>query len=236
MNHVRILQIANDPDVPKFVFGSKELVDWTRRHRNPHTGEAIESSGFYVVVHRSLNPAQRPDFRVLSRWDWGKVFPTSWDVPDSVALSSHELCQYFSIAIYPVEALKASPPADEAGKFFVSCLAGAFEDVASIPLADSIEEAEELAVRHLHLEARYAELGSTSKSEEMEVRGRRYRAFESPVPGRCGNCAFKKGFGCALAEATGDALSRCSAQHRPDGRSMYWVPAHLAQEKQQHVD
>lgn len=76
-----ILQIANHPDVPKFIFGSKELADWTSAHRNPHTCAAEKDSGHYVVIHRSLNPAQRPDVRVLSRWCWGERVPRSWDVP-----------------------------------------------------------------------------------------------------------------------------------------------------------
>jgi len=81
MSPERVLEIANAPDVPKFVFGSQKLDEWTRKHRNARTSVATEDSGFYVVVHRSLNPAQRPDFRVLSRWEWGRVVPRSWDVP-----------------------------------------------------------------------------------------------------------------------------------------------------------
>lgn len=81
MTPERIVEIANRPDVPKFLFGSKELENWTREHRNPHTGEATKDSGYYVVVHRSLDPDQRPDFRVLTRWDWMQSSPRSWDVP-----------------------------------------------------------------------------------------------------------------------------------------------------------
>lgn len=76
-----ILELANSPDVPKFIFGSPELEEFTRQIRNPYTGVATKDSSFYVVIHRSLNPQQRPDFRVLSRWSWGAVTPYSWDVP-----------------------------------------------------------------------------------------------------------------------------------------------------------
>lgn len=62
----------------------------------------------------------------------------------------------------------------------------------------------------------------------IEVKGHKYHAIEAPIPGRCGNCCFKNGFGCRLAEATGDALSHCSGDHRPDGKFMNFVPAHLA--------
>lgn len=81
MNSERILEIANNPEVPKFIFGSPALEEWTRKHRDPLTCEAIDDSGFYVVVHPSLNPRQRPDLRVLSRWRSGGVVPSSWDVP-----------------------------------------------------------------------------------------------------------------------------------------------------------
>ena len=81
MDAARILAIARDPHVPTFLFGSTALADWTREHKNPHTGEALQDSGFYVVVHRSMDSARRPDFRVLSRWHWGQRVPQSWDIP-----------------------------------------------------------------------------------------------------------------------------------------------------------
>jgi hypothetical protein len=64
--------------------------------------------------------------------------------------------------------------------------------------------------------------------ETVEINGHKYRAIEAPVVGECGNCAFKKGFGCLLAEAKGEALSYCSGKHRPDGKDMNFIPAHLA--------
>lgn len=76
-----ILEIANNPDVPKFLFGSTALDDWTRTHRDLRTGKCKKDSGYYVVIHRSLNPTQRQDFRVLSCWNTGYVVPHSWDVP-----------------------------------------------------------------------------------------------------------------------------------------------------------
>lgn len=63
---------------------------------------------------------------------------------------------------------------------------------------------------------------------EIEVRGHKYRAVEAAEPGRCGNCAFKNGFGCTLAEVKGNALSFCSGEHRPDGKYMNFLPAHQA--------
>ena len=84
MHQERILELANDPATPKMVFGTQELQDWTNKHRNFHTGQCHTSSGWYVVIHRSLNPAQSPDFRVLSRWNYGCVSPLSYDVPAAV--------------------------------------------------------------------------------------------------------------------------------------------------------
>ena len=81
MTSEEILERANHPDVPKFIFGSQELSDWNRKHRNPTTGQCENYSGPYVVIHRSLNPQQRPDFRVLSCWNYGAIVPHSWDVP-----------------------------------------------------------------------------------------------------------------------------------------------------------
>lgn len=64
--------------------------------------------------------------------------------------------------------------------------------------------------------------------EEIEINGHKYRAVESTTPGKCGTCAFKDGFGCALAQATRDALPYCSGKHRPDGKFVTFVPAHQA--------
>ncbi|MDD2742030.1 MAG: hypothetical protein PHV02_07145 [Rhodocyclaceae bacterium] len=80
MRKEEILAIANNLDVPKFVFGTDALKEWTRQHRNPFTGQCYKDSNFYVVVHRSLNPRIR-GFKILSRWRQGDVVPLSWDVP-----------------------------------------------------------------------------------------------------------------------------------------------------------
>lgn len=64
--------------------------------------------------------------------------------------------------------------------------------------------------------------------EEIEVAGHKYRAVGAAVPGRCGDCAFKKGFSCTLAEVKGNALSFCSGTHRPDGKDVNFVLAHQA--------
>jgi hypothetical protein len=66
-----ILRRVNHPDVPKFVFGSKELAAWTGDHRNPQNCKCENYSGPYVVIHRSLNPAKQPGFPrvvLLERW------------------------------------------------------------------------------------------------------------------------------------------------------------------------
>lgn len=68
--------------------------------------------------------------------------------------------------------------------------------------------------------------------DEIEIDGHKYVAVESPEPGKCGNCAFKEGFGCKLAERTGNALAYCSGKHRSDGQDMNFVPAHLVQHAQ----
>ena len=87
MTDDQILAIANDPKTPCFLFGSNELDEWTRKHRNQHTGQCHTSSDWYVVYHRSLRPGQ-PDFRVLSMWKMGQVVPFSFDVPNKVAVSA----------------------------------------------------------------------------------------------------------------------------------------------------
>lgn len=80
MSPEEILAIASRPEVPKFFFGSPELDEWTRQHRDAYTGVAKQDSGVYVVHHRSLQP-QQPDFQVLSRWLVGTPTPMAWDVP-----------------------------------------------------------------------------------------------------------------------------------------------------------
>lgn len=80
MTPENILEVANRPDVPKFVFGSQALAEWNRAHRNMYTHQAMENSGPYVVIHQSLIPGL-PDFRVLSQWNIGDCVPRSRDVP-----------------------------------------------------------------------------------------------------------------------------------------------------------
>lgn len=84
MSPERILKIAESPEIPTFVFGSEALENWTRKHRNPHTGECFRHSGHYVVIHPSLNPFVLPSFRVLSCWNVGSCLPRSWDVDDNL--------------------------------------------------------------------------------------------------------------------------------------------------------
>lgn len=81
MTPERILELANRPDVPKFIFGSRELEAWTAEHIDRRTGVCTKwSIDWYVVIHRSLNPQQQ-DFRVLSCWRHGDVAPRSEDIP-----------------------------------------------------------------------------------------------------------------------------------------------------------
>lgn len=68
-----ILAIANNSDTPEFLFGAPERNDWTKAHANPYANSGAKDSEFYVVIHRSLNPGKRPDFRMLSRWSWGAI-------------------------------------------------------------------------------------------------------------------------------------------------------------------
>lgn len=91
MKPEEILEIANHPDVPTFSFGSEKLEAWTRQHRNQITGQCVRHSGWYVVIHRSHNRKQRPDFRVLSSWMPGHCVPFSYDVPPSKPLERIEL-------------------------------------------------------------------------------------------------------------------------------------------------
>jgi hypothetical protein len=83
MTPTRILELANDPATPKFVFGSTELDAWTRQHRNMLTGECHTHSGWYIVRHRSLLKPPQPDHLVLSCWNMGQRVPLSYDVPDA---------------------------------------------------------------------------------------------------------------------------------------------------------
>lgn len=81
MTPERILELANHPETPKFDFGTELLDTFRRKHFDAHAGQCHTDSGWYVVRHRSLNPAQRPDHRVLSCWTYGKRVPLSHDVP-----------------------------------------------------------------------------------------------------------------------------------------------------------
>lgn len=64
--------------------------------------------------------------------------------------------------------------------------------------------------------------------DAIEIDGQKYCAIESPVAGKCGNCAFKKGLGCRLAEVKGSALPYCAGTHRQDGRDLNFIPAYSA--------
>jgi hypothetical protein len=86
MSPERVREIADDPATPSFIFGSSALARWTQQHRNSATGVCFQDSSFYVVIHPSLNLAQRPSFRVLSRWWSGRVFPHSWDIDDTLEI------------------------------------------------------------------------------------------------------------------------------------------------------
>ena len=86
MDAARIIELAESDDTPKFMFGSEELEAWTRKHIERRTNGSAGChtySGWYVVLHKNIG---RPGcFRVLSCWNIGQVFPTSYDVPESVA-------------------------------------------------------------------------------------------------------------------------------------------------------
>lgn len=64
--------------------------------------------------------------------------------------------------------------------------------------------------------------------ETIQIKGQAYTAIDAPIAGRCGDCAFKNGFGCLLAEATESALAYCSGKHRADGKDKNFVLAHRA--------
>lgn len=92
MTPEEILEIAENPAIPSFVFGSEALKEWTREHRNQFTGECEKYSGYYVVMHLSTAPARLPSFRVLSCWNHGDRVPRYWDIDDTLpGLTSHEL-------------------------------------------------------------------------------------------------------------------------------------------------
>lgn len=76
MTPTEILQIANRPETPKFLFGSPELEQWNRDH--VFQGACFEHSGWYVVIHTTVH---RAAFRVLSCWSYGKRAPHCYDVP-----------------------------------------------------------------------------------------------------------------------------------------------------------
>lgn len=71
-------------------------------------------------------------------------------------ITNHELCMHFDVWAYPVESQDADPPPKEVGKFFVSTNLGDFGNAAeTIPLSDSFDAAEALAVENLRLRALY---------------------------------------------------------------------------------
>ncbi len=71
------------------------------------------------------------------------------------ALADEVLCRLYDVACYKVgdSCFSKDAPANEQDLWFVSTLAGTFDDVVeSIPLAASLEAAQALAVQHLKLE------------------------------------------------------------------------------------
>ena len=90
MSPADVLEIADHPETPSFLFGSEALADWNRGHRNPHTGECVRNSGFYVVIHPSLAPGVLPSFRVLSAWRTWQRLPDAWDIDDTLPVMAHE--------------------------------------------------------------------------------------------------------------------------------------------------
>lgn len=113
------------------------------------------------LVGPGLNPHS-------GKWNFHYRNPTAADVavlesqlaavlPQATEPTVRQLCDRYDIAVYPVEALQPEPKPEEVGKFFVSTVAGTFDDVVGqIPLADTEEAAEALAVEHLGLRALYA--------------------------------------------------------------------------------
>ena len=71
------------------------------------------------------------------------------------ALADEVLCRLYDVACYRVgdSCFSKDAPANEQDLWFVSTLAGTFDDIVeSIPLAASLEAAQALAVQHLKLE------------------------------------------------------------------------------------
>ncbi len=71
------------------------------------------------------------------------------------ALADEVLCRLYDVACYKVgdSCFSKDAPANEQDLWFVSTLAGTFDDIVeSIPLAASLEAAQALAVQHLKLE------------------------------------------------------------------------------------
>ena len=68
-----------------------------------------------------------------------------------------EICSMYDIAVYQVGE-QDDAPKEDLGKFFVSVLAGDFLDVdlGTLPLSDSQENAENVAVEKLQLKQLYA--------------------------------------------------------------------------------
>lgn len=110
MTPERIQELADAEETPKFLFGSDALAEFTRKHRCAHTGECVNPSGWYVVIHPSLKPGEAA-FRVLSCWNFGQRVPTSWDVPDGQVETNVMLCDKDTSADLAVfrESRAASP-------------------------------------------------------------------------------------------------------------------------------
>lgn len=110
------------------------------------------------------------------KWNWHYTNPTAEDIavlethlvavlPKASEPTVRQLCDRYGVAVYPVEALQPNPTPEEAGKFFVSTVAGTFDDVVDqIPLADTEEAGEALAVEHLGLRALYAKSAAAVSS------------------------------------------------------------------------
>jgi hypothetical protein len=85
MSPERIIELAMDDEVPKFMFGGDLLAEWTRKHidlSGPYGDGCHTPSGWYVVIHANVG---RPGaFRVLSRWCLGDRVPLSFDVPEQM--------------------------------------------------------------------------------------------------------------------------------------------------------
>lgn len=86
------------------------------------------------------------------------------------AKANSVLCHVYDVACYQVgdSCFADRAPAEEKGKWFVSVVAGTFTsaDTLAIPLADSLAEAEALAVQHLRLQERFFEVNTPRELEE----------------------------------------------------------------------